>query len=103
MRLTDFLHLLVRVCYSKDNRHYVFIHSYCSYCKSCNHDTLFALILPLVLFLSTCVFVRVITNVAVLGEPNWLHHGTKKKNALNMKHVGLTSVSKCLFSTDIVF
>ena len=44
---------------------YSFIHSYCSFCKSYKINTVFASILPRVLFLSTGVFVTVITNVVV--------------------------------------
>jgi len=104
INLTDLLQLLVWFCYSRGRRHsYSFIHSYCSYCKSCNHDTVFALISLHVLFLSTSVLVIVVTNVAVF---QW----TKLASSRNWKEYlkceacwTYLSVINSLFSMDIVF
>jgi hypothetical protein len=46
----NLLQLFLPVCYCRDHRYWVFINSYYSYCKSCNRDNIFTIILPHVLF-----------------------------------------------------
>ena len=47
--LNNLLQLPIWVCCSTDHRYEVFMHSYCSYCKSCNHD--------ICINLATCIIV----------------------------------------------